>query len=260
MPPIKRSCVEAEGGLWCQYCQQVVPHDKTLFYRNGHHQGRCIEQIIAAPVDQPDPEVIDPGQDMLGPDQESEQLGHELQIDQESNSDTDDLGVYLEDLEPKARAGSVRWYQEHALDPIYEGSAVTVIQATYLMLRIKHEKNIADGGFDMLLRAVKDVVLPEENLFPPSLHVCEGLAGVEALDQYTYHVCGCGRHVYSHVPKENCHQHYGDACPICSSPRFLLKTVGNTSTWEPNKVRTYTAHTFHWQYALQRPAFADYIY
>ena len=93
----------------------------------------------------------------------------------------------------------------------------------------------------MLVRAVKDVLLPEDNLFPPSLHICEGLAGVEALDKYTYHVCSCGKHVYNHVPKESWHLHYGDSCPVCNSPRFVKKTVANTTSWEPEKVCIFKA-------------------
>lgn len=153
-----------------------------------------------------------------------------------------------------SRAGTVAWYQERALEPIYHGSNLTVIQAAYLFLKLKHDNSFPDTGFDMIIRAFKETALPPDNLFPPSLHIMNGLAGVESMEKYTYHVCRCSKHVYPQINKVDWPRHYSDCCPKCGAPRFEERTVANRSVKEPSKVRikpTYnyqrlTPHPLQW--------------
>lgn len=107
-------------------------------------------------------------------------------------------------------------FQQEWLLPLYPKCPISVIQAVFFLLSIKHEFTIADVAFDQILWAVW-FMLPSGTAFPRSLYLCKVMMGVRPLSDYEWHACSnCDRHVWGpSLPKLA-----SDCCPKCQHPRF----------------------------------------
>ena len=57
------------------------------------------------------------------------------------------------------------FYRERGNDPLHTGTAATVFQACYALLKLKIEYSIHDTAFDLILGVISDI-LPEGHIFP----------------------------------------------------------------------------------------------
>ena len=131
-----------------------------------------------------------------------------------------------------ARKGTVEWYIERSHLPLYSGAPMTMRDAVYALMQLKHTSGIKDKAFSTLLSIVK-ALLPPDNLLPPSLHLCKGIIGVTPLESVEYHVCPNDCCLFENLPKEDWSKHANQKCEKCGSRRFKETTGGSL---EPAKV------------------------
>lgn len=135
-----------------------------------------------------------------------------------------------EDVNPERRRG-IGFYRRGWRAPLYDGAGITVGEAVFTFLSKKVEDCEGDTACDKTYRLLHEVLLPKQNLFPPSLYMLRRLAGVEDLDNYERHVCPEDHYVWEYVPRVSWEQHYEDECPVCrgagrSTPRFKRLSGG----------------------------------
>lgn len=118
------------------------------------------------------------------------------------------------------------------------GAKLTVRQACYLLLQQKRDHKQRGLAYDMQMRTLKDVLLPSDNLLPPSLHLMEKVAGSMSVTDVSYHVCINDCFYWEFLPKTHWQEHAQDACPVCQQPRFKQSRELQTSL-QPQKVFPY---------------------
>ncbi|BDA42812.1 hypothetical protein COCOBI_03-7050 [Coccomyxa sp. Obi] len=91
------------------------------------------------------------------------------------------------------------------------------------MLREKRLGRVRNNVFDRMCRFLS-TVLPPDNLFPPSLHVMQGLVECPEPSKYEHHVCKQDHCRFQYAPKHEWWKHAEDKCPTCGEPRFKRKT------------------------------------
>jgi hypothetical protein len=168
---------------------------------------------------------------------------------QDASEDFDNLDDLLRDQrlhesQPgEDTPGTAASYIKRKGEAIMEGMVViTVIQVVYMFLLLKQQSNMTDTAFDMMCRAIHELLFPAGNLFPPSWYLMKRIAGVDSLDQHEYHICpDCELHIYAQVPRSGWKAHRDDTCPVCASsqhhsPRFKRTTKGTRELLEPRQV------------------------
>lgn len=118
------------------------------------------------------------------------------------------------------RIGSLRWYLNRARQLLYDRSRITVMQCVYLLLMLRFLYIATDRTIDMMFCLLATIILPPENLLPPSLYLARKMVGMEDLSAYEYHVCHNDCYVWAKIPKEEWPEHYDEKCPFCQNNRF----------------------------------------
>jgi hypothetical protein len=114
-------------------------------------------------------------------------------------------------------------------DPIFPGAGITVLQAAYLMLSMKREGHIRDNVFDMVCRAISDVLLPSGNLFPRSLYLMRRVIGCRTTEEVSVHVCVNDCCVFGRVSDlgslsvSERDRNRGATCEHCGERKFMAK-------------------------------------
>jgi len=96
--------------------------------------------------------------------------------------------------------------------PLFETSKVNVLGTVLLLMDWKQEHLISDAAFSALLPLLHCVLLPEGNLLPSSLYLCEGILESQA-PKVLRDVCVNECHLFSEGE---------EACPVCKEQRFGL--------------------------------------
>lgn len=105
-------------------------------------------------------------------------------------------------------------------------SGFGVVQAIHKELEFKlrhHHTNEAVNDRCKVERAD----LHEGNLYPPSLHICLGVAGCPSAESCMYHVCPTGCHRFEKLCPQEFEAHSEDKCPTCEAPRFERDRLGH---------------------------------
>ncbi len=138
----------------------------------------------------------------------------------------------------------VDYYKRRWGWPLYADANITLGESVYVYLKKKVDDCDGDTSCDKQFRLMHEVLLPQPNLFPPSLYLVRKLAGVEDLDNYEYHVCKEDHYVWGRVSKAEWKEHLEDKCPVCAelgkdSYRFRAVAGGRKV---PTKVRASVQH------------------
>jgi hypothetical protein len=128
---------------------------------------------------------------------------------------------------------TAQWYIDNKDQPLYPGCAVTVIQASYALLRAKLDHHLTDKFVDEHCKYQATALLPAGNLHPPSLHLLKKVCKVEELKKYEKHVCVNDCVKFDDVPPARYAQRAQEECPVCQSSRFV---TGRGSLLVPRKV------------------------
>lgn len=94
-------------------------------------------------------------------------------------------------------------------------------------------KRATDTFFDMLMRFLADIVLPEGKILPSSLYMVERVMQSRLPDSCSYHACPHDHFVWPHLPRSDWSAHRDDLCPTCASSsietrRFVVKTAAGS--------------------------------
>jgi hypothetical protein len=95
-----------------------------------------------------------------------------------------------------------------------------VLSASYLLCDIKARNRIHNEGFNELVRAFHDELLPAGNLLPSSLHLMRGLMECTPAEHYEGHACDHCGWVFPKLEKTEWPAHFADQCEECNSSRF----------------------------------------
>jgi len=137
-----------------------------------------------------------------GSDDESVNEDHDEKEREDEEQERDD--------EPKGRK---RFPPESVQRPLFEGAKASILAAVLLLFEWKQENLISDRAFSLLLVLLGCIMLPQDNLLPRSLYLCEGILESQASP------------IIRDVCINECHlfQEDEDQCPQCQEPRF--KTI-----------------------------------
>jgi hypothetical protein len=112
------------------------------------------------------------------------------------------------------------------------------VQAVHFLLAWQRRYKVKDTAFDELAGYLADVLLPEDNYLPRSLHLVRKVVGVDNWRQYEVQLCageGCPGHVYKQLQSEEYEAHRDDKCPVCNiHPRFETVRRGNKTVLQPH--------------------------
>lgn len=121
-----------------------------------------------------------------------------------------------------------QWYVDRGKDPLYEGSALTVEQQCYALLKSKLEHHLTDKYFDELCNFLASVLLPQPNKQPPSLYLVKKVCKVGDVHDYEKHVCENDCMRFDDIPLARYAERADEKCtnPKCNMPRFKLSGAG----------------------------------
>lgn len=108
-------------------------------------------------------------------------------------------------------------------------------QACFLLLELKRKHRLHDTAFDILMRCLAEVLLPEGNILPPSLYLVERLLQSRPPDTCAYHACPKDCKVWPHLPRRDWALHKDDRCD-CGAARFVTQTAAGVPCLRPAKV------------------------
>ena len=144
---------------------------------------------------------------------------------------------------PKRPTGA--WYASIGHHTLHKHTTITVLQASYALLKIKIDYSIHDTAFDIMLKATS-AFLPKGHFLPgyatdlhclcgfyilifskflrlcSSWHLMKALVNVHSADEYCHHLCpnpACG-HVFPDVARREWARAADHCCPECGSSRF----------------------------------------
>lgn len=145
------------------------------------------------------------------------------------------------------------WWQKRD-EKLYEGSPYTVRETAFHLLSQKVKHNTKDNEFNDRCRLEHHHLRPPGNLYPPSLHVCKVVLGVEPIQAYSKHVCVNDCYgSFPDLPEAEWAAHAEDKCPVCKTElRFASYRVAGGVKYKPRKE--------YWDFGLRetiREYFAD---
>ena len=73
------------------------------------------------------------------------------------------------------------WYRERADWKLYDGAQLTVMQAAFVMLSMKHRHQMKNCMLNELLRLLAEELLPDGNLMVPSVYLLKAVTGCAQL-------------------------------------------------------------------------------
>ena len=96
------------------------------------------------------------------------------------------------------------FYQKHSTFPVYEDCSTTLAQMAmkFMVDLVAVKRRTADS----LCTSIKEA-LPSPNIFPPSIHLLQKVAGVECAFWYVHHVCPNDCMVWPWLPPRPWHDH-----------------------------------------------------
>ncbi len=123
--------------------------------------------------------------------------------------------------------------------PLYDNAALTVGEAIYAYLKKKVDDCEQDKASDRHYRLLRESVLPQGNLFPPSLYLLRKVAGVESLHDHEYHVCEKDHYRWPKISRGEWPLHRDDVCPVCQTEGVVTRRFKKLrgGQYEPCKVR-----------------------
>ena len=139
------------------------------------------------------------------------------------------------------RVGSAKWYKDRMFDMIYEGSTMSVLQASWVLPAWKESTGTTDIAFDQIIRIIMRLLkgVGSNLFFPPSSHMIRAILNVPSLAEFEYHVCPNHDHwAWKPLPREEWEANANQNCPTCEglgidTPRFKRDKFGNLA---PHKV------------------------
>jgi len=118
--------------------------------------------------------------------------------------------------------------------PVCPGSPLTVLQLCFLRLLEKQQCKVSDTYFDRECRSVK-AMLPEGNLYPPSLYMMQRIIGCPDVADFEKHVCINDCHIFEDCARGRWEEIKDQCCPECAAPRFRTKETRNGYVLIPQK-------------------------
>jgi hypothetical protein len=157
-------------------------------------------------------------------------------------------GLLAKELEDESNASGHTIHDEsrtHVMSDdlnklLYEDAGITVLQATFLMLQLKREGRIRDNVFDMVCRVIHEVLLPQGNLFPQSLHRMKKLLGCRRVEDVSVHVCVNDCMSFGNVSDINPMASVDEKCTECGEDKYR---VGGDGKLQPRKTFQYLGVT-----------------
>lgn len=84
--------------------------------------------------------------------------------------------------------------------------------------RFQDEANVPQKLFDVLLRVLREKVLPDGNNFPSSKYMLDTILDAENGWDYSVHYCSCG--CFEKLRRSEWKDHCEDKCAKCREKRF----------------------------------------
>lgn len=144
-------------------------------------------------------------------------------VDSHTDSDAGDPVEDDPDL-GRARRNSALWWYRNRRSPIVPGHRVTVVQAAYWVAMMKRELRISDAATDAQCRLIHYLLLPADNLFPPSYYLVKAVLGVASDVQCIRHVCDTCWALLPDLDPADYQKE--DHCHQCGRTRFSKDTTG----------------------------------
>ena len=126
--------------------------------------------------------------------------------------------------------------------PVCPGSRLSVYQCCTASLDMKERGGMSDNVFNQYCKLMHTKLLPEGNLFPPSLMLMERAIGCRQPHDVQQHMCSVCNAFYPPLPRSEWPSHKGDTCWKCEaegravSKRFVVK----------NKLMSPAKYCFYW--------------
>ena len=92
----------------------------------------------------------------------------------ETESEPEDSNYNQDD---RYKRGSASWRWDHRAQPLWSGCHLTSLQATFLVMEWRRRHKLKTAAMDELFRMLADLLLPPDNLFPPSVYHARKLIG-----------------------------------------------------------------------------------
>ncbi|GAQ92757.1 hypothetical protein KFL_011230030 [Klebsormidium nitens] len=110
-------------------------------------------------------------------------------------------------------------WRNRRFQPLFSGSSSTVLAAAMEALQEKRSGGIGNNTFDRQCKRIARL-LPQPNLYPPSLYAMKQVVGAEDLSPYVVHCCvnDCVR--FERFPEKEWRLHKDELCPACDERRF----------------------------------------
>lgn len=145
---------------------------------------------------------------------------------------------------PKKKSGA--WYRHHLFTAITPEHDVCVLDISYWLAQWKSQHRVGDGAVDELCEMIHHLLLPEDNLVPPSYHLIRCALGVPKADDSVRHVCDSCWSVFPPLAAGHVPDHKADVCatPGCQKPRFRLgsskQAIPNRRAWFFGETETFS--------------------
>lgn len=120
---------------------------------------------------------------------------------------------------PRKNSGS--WFRYHQFTPITPEHDVRVIDICVWLAQWKSQNRVSNGAMDQLCELIHHLLLPEDNLVPPSYHLIRCALGVPPADDYVRHVCDACWTLFPPLLPSQFKDHKDELC-TCENPRFRL--------------------------------------
>lgn len=122
---------------------------------------------------------------------------------------------------------TAEWYRFHHHTPITPSHDKTVLDVCFWLARLKHEFRVSDAAIDAICGMIHFLILPRDNMVPPSYHLVRGALGVPDSKQYVQHVCDQCWMLFPRLTPDQYRHNRGQRCANrgCGNRRFH-KTFG----------------------------------
>lgn len=119
----------------------------------------------------------------------------------------------------------LRDYADNMEEPIFVGSEISIGQAAYSMADLKFRNKMSNGAVNEVCRMMSDVLLPEPNMFPSSIHLVRGILQCAEAAIYEHHLCPKCNNVFPDLQKTAWKAEALQECVTCGHPRCSSHVV-----------------------------------
>lgn len=127
---------------------------------------------------------------------------------------------------PKKYTGA--WYRYHQFSPITPEHDARVVDICFWLARWKSENRVTNTAMTQICELIHFILLPDDNLVPPSHHLIKCALGVPAAAASVRHVCDMCWTLFPPLRPELFKDHREQVCGTrgCQQPRFRKGTSG----------------------------------